>query len=266
MRSNTTKTKTKVPYGLNLKNDSRKTPESRGSSTSKTPTSTPTDDGRWPSVNSKPAPLMTRSLRGILPHEGTPKPAKLSLLAETNKTLEKYATLPRRRSARDSAKDLKVKSNSRENSATRSSVFRNRIGRDSPALKTLPPYPRRKQTPKTKIYHEISSQTALTCSDIEKAFSGEAVAPSSPLDVEKVEKDVQVDMRLLDLEKLQEELKQAKEKYDSLAKHLQEEKEKNTQLECELKGEKSEKESLQKELQQNSERVLALLGSNGTLF
>lgn len=208
---------------------------------------------------------MTRSLRGILPHDGTPKSLRISALAETNKTLEKYATLPRRRPTSDGIKDLKVKSVSRENSVTRSNLLRSRIGRDNAVLKTLPPYPRRKQTPKIKIYHEISSQTALTSLDIDKAFSGEAVSPSSPLDVEKLEKDVQVDMRLLDVERLQEELKQAKEKHDSLAKNLQEEKEKNKKLECELKEEKSEKESLQKELQQNSERVLALLGSNGKL-
>lgn len=251
---------------MNFKNEARRTPTSRGGNsstiTTKTPSSTPTDDGRWPSVNSKPAPLMTRSLRGILPHDSTPKSLRLSALAETNKTLEKYATLPRRKTNNtvDSIKDLKVKSVSRENSVTRSSLLRNRIGRDNSVLKTLPPYPRRKQTPKIKIYHEISSQTALTCTDIEKVFSGEAVLPSSPLDVEKLEKDVQVDMRLLDVERMQDELKLAKEKHENLMKTLQEEKERNQKLECELKGEKSEKESLQKELEQNTERVLAILG------
>lgn len=205
---------------------------------------------------------MTRSLRGILPHDGTPKSLRLSALAETNKTLEKYATLPRRKTTQDSIKDLKIKSVSRENSVTRSSLLRSRIGRDNPVLKTLPPYPRRKQTPKIKIYHEISSQTALTCNDIEKAFSGEVISPSSPLDTEKLEKEIQVDMRFLDLEKLQEELKQTKEKHENLTKTLQEEREKNKKLECELKGEKSEKESLRKELQQNTERVLAILGGH----
>lgn len=254
------KTKSKVPDSLGIKKDVRRIPASRTGSTTKTPTTTPTDDGRWPSINSKPSPLMTKSLRGILPHESTLKSHRLNALVETNKTLEKYATLPRRRTTADSIKDLKAKSVSRENSITRSSLLRSRIGRDSAVLKTLPPYPRRKPTTRIKIYHETSCQTALTCTDIEKAFSGEAVSPSSPLDVEKSDRDVQVDMRLLDIEKLQDELKQAKEKCENLTKTLGEEREKSKKIESELKEQKSEKESLQKELQQNTERVLAILG------
>lgn len=249
-----------MPDNLNIKKDIRRTPVSRGNSSTKTPSSTPTDDGRWPSINSKPAPLMTRSLRGILPHDSTPKSARINSLAETNKTLEKYATLPRRRTVTESIKDLKVKSVSRDNSVTRSSLLRSRIGRDSGVLKTLPPYPRKKSMPKTKIYHETCSQTALTCTDIERALSGEAVSPADPSDVEKLDRDVQVDMRLLDLEKLQEELRQTKEKYDIIVKTLKDEKVKNQKLEEELKEQKSEKEGLQKELKQNTERVLAILG------
>lgn len=49
--------------GSNKKESKRCVSVSRPNATPKTPT-----DGRWPSVNSKPAPLMTRSLRGILPN------------------------------------------------------------------------------------------------------------------------------------------------------------------------------------------------------
>lgn len=264
-------TKPKPPDNLSVKKDVKRTQLVRSNSTNKTPVVTPTDDGRWPSVYSKPAPLMTRSLRGMLPNDATPKSLRVSTLTETNKTLEKYATLPRRRKEKsaDNLKKLQTKPLTRENSIARSSLFRSRNPRETAVLKTLPPYPRRKQTPKIKIYHETCSQTALTSTDIEKFFAGESVSPTNPHDIDKAEKDVQVDMRLLDVEKLQEELKQANEKYEGLLKSYDEQTEKLRIAEEELKGEHLEKEGLKNELTQNTERVLAILsgqnsyGSNG---
>lgn len=258
----TLKTKTKPTDNSGGRKDARHTPVSRTTPVTRTPASTPTDDGRWPSVNSKPAPLMTRSMRGILPQETASRSSRLSTWGESSRALEKYATLPRCRKEKltESIKPHKVKSVTRENGAWRTGLCRSKFVGDEVAVKSLPPYPR-KQTPKIKIYHETSSQTAFTLSDIEKAFAGETVSPSSLSDAEKIDKDIQVDTMTLDLEKVQEEIKQTKKKYEAASKLLRELQDKCRTTENELKEERLEKKSLSKELQQNTERVLAILSA-----
>lgn len=123
--------------------------------------------------------------------------------------------------------------------------------------------PKSKQ--KTKIYHEICVQTALTMSDVEKAFSGFCVPPKSPVDVEKIDKDVQVDMRARDVEKLQEQLKKLNEKYEGLCTKHKAQSEKLRETEDRLKEECLEKQGLKEELQNNSQRVLAILGGENSV-
>lgn len=207
------------------------------SKTTKTPSVTPTDDGRWPSVNSKPAPLMSRSFRGIME---TPK------TRQDTKTIEKYATLPRRRKDKSNEDDKKLqlpkKSTSREPTPSKNFNV--------------------KKKQKIKIYHETAIQTALTMTDVTKALSGENVSPPSPQDVEKCDKNEQVEMSVKEIEVLQMQLKDLKEKYEFLAKEHKLQSEKLLQTEGKLREESVEKEGLKEELRTNQQRVLAILGEN----
>lgn len=256
--SNKTPSKSRaVPDNLPLsfnKKETKKT-ASRGSSSTRTPTGTPSDDGRWPSVNSKPAPLLAKT-----PRAETPIKSRLSHVVDNkNNTLEKYATLPRRRKEKsaDNINDVK-RTLSRENSANRSSTLRRQIT----PQKTLPPYPRKKAIPKTKIYHEISIQTALTNSDIEKALSGVAVNPSHPQDTEKCDKEIQADRSYEELEKVKEQHNKLNELYEKLKTEHEETRKKLLDTEERLNGEIIEKNGLKEELRQNTERVLAILGGD----
>uniref|UniRef100_V5GQJ5 Uncharacterized protein n=1 Tax=Anoplophora glabripennis TaxID=217634 RepID=V5GQJ5_ANOGL len=253
------RTKT-APSNLDLtlaKKETKKSTSTRNGSGTRTPSSTPTDDGRWPSINSKPAPLMSRSLKAQIDLKSRISPMD-------TKTIEKYATLPRRRKEKsaDSIKDQR-KATSRENSMHRIAL-RKSSRETTPSKMTSSLYlPKSKQ--KTKIYHEICVQTALTLSDMEKAFSGFSVPPKSPIDVEKTDKDVQVDMRARDIEKLQDQLKKLNEKYEGLCSKHKAQSEKLKETEERLKEERLEKEGLKEELQNNSQRVLAILGGDNSV-
>lgn len=233
-------------------------PASRASSSTRTPITTPTDDGRWPSINSKPAPLMSRSVRGLFHAEGTPKKST----PETKSTaLEKYATLPRRRKEKsaDNFDDL-TKKQSKENGPNKIT-----IKRQSSAPKSLPPYPRKKSIPKTKIYHETSVQTALTQTDIEKAFLGVAVNPAQPQDIETCDKDVQVDSKIKEIENLKAQLKALTDSHEKLLANFNSQHENLSEIKQKFDEEHTEKNALKDELKQNTDRVLAILGNDNSL-
>lgn len=266
-----TRTKT-APDSLSLhqnsaKKDLKKNPIKQTVPTKNTPSITPTDDGRWPSINSKPAPSLTRSFRGLLPHDTPPARSRLQS-SEAKNTLEKYGTLPRRRKEKsaDSIRDLK-KPNSRDSSTSRSNTvtaLKKQNSREGTPAKSLPPYPRKKPVPKTKIYHEISVQTAWTVSDIEKALSGAIVSPTDPKDAEKNEQEVQVDCGKEELAKVQENLREISEKYDRLQQEMLEQKKMLNETDQRLKEERLEKDGLKEELKRNTDRVLAILGGNAS--
>uniref|UniRef100_A0A182T7Q6 Uncharacterized protein n=1 Tax=Anopheles maculatus TaxID=74869 RepID=A0A182T7Q6_9DIPT len=200
--------------------------------------------------------------------------------------VDKFATLPRRRKER-SAEDLKAGlvggSSSRSNSVTREQVS-NRMAMS--LFKKLPAntktsaemgssnkmsslvassHPRltsstKKLTQKTKIYHETSVQTAITCKDVEDAFGGNA--RNVRIDaVEMVSKQTQSDIRDKEMERLEEKLKKVTGEYTSLMSKLSEKSQMVTSLEQKLLVEREEKLAAQKELQNNTDRVLGMLES-----
>ncbi|KAF5273882.1 hypothetical protein FQA39_LY00997 [Lamprigera yunnana] len=255
----TPNSKNKTPSNLTLsvpKNEKSK-PASRASSSTRTPITTPTDDGRWPSIHSRPAPLMGRSMRTLFHAEPT-TPSKKPALEPKSTALEKYATLPRRRKEKsaDNLHDLTIKQTSTKENAKPS------LKRHTVTPKSLPPYPRKKGMPKTKIYHEVGMQTALTQTDIEKAFSGIAVQPAQPQDIETCDKDVQVDLKMEEIEKLQEHLRSLTEKHEKLMADFNIQSKELMNTKQKLDEDTTEKNALKEELKQNTERVLAILGND----
>ncbi|CAG9815375.1 unnamed protein product [Phaedon cochleariae] len=251
-----------APTSLDLaggsKKDTRKASSAtvRTSSNSRTASTTPSDDGRWPSVNSKPAPLMSRSLKGSL---DSPK-QKLSQLDA--KTIEKYATLPRQKKEKvaDSVRDQK-KSRSRENTLHRIALTKKSSRDINPTpSKTTNSLLLPKSKAKTKIYHESSIQTVLTMSDVENALTGATVSPKTPLDLEKCDMYVQVELSDPEVEKLQRMLGQLNDKFESLQVEHLKQTEKLKETESKLTDVTIEKEGLRKELENNTQRVLAILG------
>ncbi|KAJ8955167.1 hypothetical protein NQ318_009060 [Aromia moschata] len=233
----------------------------RNTSGARTPSTTPTDDGRWPSINSKPAPLMSRSLRGQI------ESPKQRLTQTEAKSIEKYATLPRRRKEKsaDNIREQK-KPTSRENSTHRLAQARKNSRENTPSkmMMTASLYlPRGKQ--RTRIYHEVCVQTALTMCDVENALLGVTMRPKSPMDVEKCDAGVQADMRARDIEKLQEQLKKVTDKYQTLCDEHKLQTDKLKETEERLKEERLEKEGLKEELHNNSQRVLAILGGENSM-
>ncbi|XP_039292266.1 serine-rich adhesin for platelets isoform X2 [Nilaparvata lugens] len=188
------------------------------------------DDGRWPSSFSKShqvnLPKSSRqSLVSSISIQDTKKISSPQSLMSTSfcqmlldsptssNTLEKYATLPRRR--RKSAENLSLPPtiNSREPSLNRTASLRRKhlaamnsggSSTPSPPVKTMPPYPRNKS--RTKIYHETSVQTSLTSADLEDVLAG-----SPPVDVhtrvEVQHREIQVDRRIEAVERLEAQLK-----------------------------------------------------------
>jgi hypothetical protein len=241
--------KKSTPNSLDLAKKETKRPASAKSA--KTPSVTPTDDGRWPSINSKPAPLMSRSFRGMME---TPKGSKQM----DTKTIEKYATLPRRRKEK-SHEDVKEGLQKKLN---REDLVRLTNGKKSGSREATPSKNLNvvKKKQKIKIYHETGIQTALTITDVNKALAGLCVTPMSPKDVEKCDKNEQVDMSVKDVEILQAQIKDLKDKYDALHREHKLQSDKLVEIEGKLREESVEKEGLKEELKTNSQRVLAILG------
>lgn len=241
----------------------------------RTPLATPTDDGRWPSVGGKgtTTPRAATIRAGSAAPEGIlikTRVGTIALEAKQSNPLDKFGTLPRRRREK-SAEDLKG-SSSRSESVTRdqnrmttSLVKKLPTTRQDTPVKSLPSYPKlatatKKLVQKTKIYHEISIQTAITCQDVDDAFNGKA----KDIKVDAVEmchKHTQSDIRDKEMEKLEEKLKKITAEYSTLMTKHSEKSQMVTALEQKLLKEREEKLAAQKELQNNSERVLGMLGS-----
>lgn len=244
------KTRT-VPDNLPLSNkkDIVKKTVLRTTSINRSPAATPSDDGRWPSINSRPAPLLAKNVR-----------AEQKRIQHTNpndsksNALDKYATLPRSRKGR-SAENVKEtkKTSSRESSLGRLANFKKQ---KEIIQKTLPPYPKLK--PKTTIYHETTVQTSLTIDDIERALNGLTISPSQPQDIDKYDKEIQTDRYLEELEKIREQ-------YTNVKAELDEQKLLHAATEEKLKCEIMEKNGLKEELKQNSNRVLAILAHDDSI-
>lgn len=251
----TTRNKPPDNLSLSLKKDNKdttvkKTVSARTPSQTRSNITTPTDDGRWPSQYSRPAPSMTRSLRGILPANIEAKPK------EIKSTLEKYATLPRRRRER-SVDPGEPRPRSRETSLSRPKTN----VKSTPTSKNLIQTKQKKI--KTKIYHETSSQTALDCQDIEKALAGINFNPVNPQDVEKQDGDVQVDIPDERMAKVTEQFTTLLAQYEALkAEHAAKCKEVED-VRGELGAERHEKDCLKQELRTNNERIVAMMGGYG---
>ncbi|XP_055627126.1 uncharacterized protein LOC129769112 [Toxorhynchites rutilus septentrionalis] len=239
----------------------------------RTPLGTPTDDGRWPSIGGKgnvtPRSAGTRASSAA--PEGVSIKTRVGTLALEAKpccTPDKFGTLPRRRKEK-SAEDLKgasprSESLSREqNRMTSSLVKKLPSSKQDTPTKTLSNHPKlasvtKKLVQKTKIYHETSVQTAITCKDVEDAFCGKV----KDIRVDAIEvshKHTQSDIRDKEMEKLEEKLKKLTAEYSTLMTKHSEKSQMVTALEQKLLKEREEKLAAQKELQNNSERVLGLL-------
>ncbi|XP_059620136.1 uncharacterized protein LOC132264086 [Phlebotomus argentipes] len=227
----------------------------------RTPGVTPTDDRRWPSVGSRNGPTVPRAGRLSTPTSDVVNvKTRLGILAlEKSSPLDKYGTLPRRRKEMPSEEAEKT---SRSNSMSRDvSRSRRSTPKDSPA-KTLPVYPRtpKKASPKTKIYHEMSIQTAITSQDVADAFAGSAkyIDAHAP---ETTSTGVQSDIRDREIEALETTVNRLKEDQMSLQNSLAERAQQINAMQQELMREREEKLLIQRELQSNSERVFAMLES-----
>ncbi|PSN34415.1 hypothetical protein C0J52_16624 [Blattella germanica] len=220
-----------------------------------------TDDGRWPSSANKSHSVTPRSRAVVV--EGQSRKLSASalttpLMESKASALEKYATLPRRRRCKSPdipapvpimiETPLRSHSVSRDPSLNRAASLRKQHHqRDGSLNKSLPPYPRRRFH-KTVIYHETSSQTALTASDVEKALAGIPVREPAPIDaVETQEQEVQVDRRMEDLQHLESQLK-------ILTENSERQREELTEKERQLEQEKAER-------LESSQRLLAMLRS-----
>ncbi|XP_058832691.1 uncharacterized protein LOC131690743 [Topomyia yanbarensis] len=240
----------------------------------RTPLGTPTDDGRWPSVGGKGTiPPRSAGRAGSAAPEGVSIKTRVGTLALEGKPsspLDKFGTLPRRRRER-SAEELKI-SSPRSDSLTRdqnrmttSLIKKLPPTKQEITTRTLPNYPRlvgvtKKLIQKTKIYHETSVQTAITCQDVEDAFNGKAKDIKVDA-VETSQKATQSDIRDKEMEKLEEKLKKLTAEYSTLMSKHSEKSQMVTALEQKLLKEREEKLAAQRELQNNSERVLGMLGS-----
>ncbi|XP_044755770.1 putative leucine-rich repeat-containing protein DDB_G0290503 [Coccinella septempunctata] len=245
-----------VPNNLEIsKKESSKRPSTvRTPSSTRTPIPTPTDDGRWPSIHSRPAPLLSKSMKGSM--DPTTKRSTLD-----TKTIEKYATLPRRKkekSADDIEKPRKI--TDKETFTNKATQNKKTVPRESLSMR-ISTLGRRK---KIKIYQENGFQTALTMEDIDKALSGHSVRPPSPEDKEFDAKEIQVDMSITEVETLKEQLRVMTEKYEALSNDYKTQTCKLREVEDKWRAEAVEKEGLQQELKNNTERVLTILGDQNS--
>lgn len=226
---------------------------------------------------------MSRSVRGIIDTDITPKskPALTSIATATTlldanncKTIEKYATLPRRRKEKsaDDVKNMRKKSSSKEENLNRftstTSTTQSRNNNNTNNINKTPirtnfmmkSHHQKKQ--KIKIYHETCIQTALTMTDIDKAMAGLIVTATNPRDKEKCDQDIQVDMTMREYEELQDKFTKLNVKYEQLTNNYQQQSDKLCETETKLRAELVEKNGLKDELKINTERVLAILGGD----
>ncbi|XP_019894067.1 golgin subfamily B member 1 isoform X2 [Musca domestica] len=227
------------------------------------------DDGRWPGVGSTRANQSRRGL-SVTPDLGSLK-MRSSMMASMeikSSASSPYSTMPRRRKQK-SVEDLTGR-NSRSSSITRESRMTSSVimtsrkslsttaysnsstptqNKSMSASLTLAKQTASKklQQPvcKTRIYHEIASQTALTSADLEKAFAGVASTTRPVESVEQNHQGSQVDIRDQELERLRDEVRHFAQREQELS--------------SKLKRERDEKLAMQRELHLNTERVMGLL-------
>lgn len=235
-----------------------------------------TDDGRWPSSANKSHSSTPRS-RGGSVVDGQPRKLNVSgsssvvsssLMESKATALEKYATLPRQRRCKSPEVQTTLETTVRSHSVSRdpslnraASLRKQHHQREGSNLnKSLPPYPRRRYHGRTVIYHEASSQTALTVSDVEKALTGVAVKEVGPLDViETQDQEVQVNQRIEEVEHLEFQLKLLSEGHTQLkANSVRQTEELNSKKQL-LEEERAEKLALREERDLYCQRVLAML-------
>lgn len=250
----------------------------------RTPLATPTncDDGRWPSIGNRSALQTPRVLKTNTNSAAATPTNPDTLIIRTrigniqldskSSTFDKYATLPRRRKER-SVENL-TQAGSRSSSVTRNNLdslpnrMTSSVVRKLPSSttmtsnKSLPAYPKiakKPVVPKTKIYHEMSVQTAITCKDVDDAFSGNLKNLPRIDAVEMKTKETQSDIRDKEMEKLREKIDKMNADHSQLLAKLSEKSQTVSALEQELLKEKEEKLIAQKELQNNTERVMHML-------
>lgn len=216
----------------------------------RTPGGTPGhDDRRWP--------LMSGKNGGDNIIIGT-KYGPMVLDNKAAKSVENYATLPRRRKER-SVEDLQK--SLRSNSGVRVGPSSRRTpSKEASPQKTFPAYGSRGRPAKTKIYHETCVQTAITGTDIEDAFAGN-VKEIRVDAVQKVHKESQVDIRDRQIEQLEAKLHKLLNENEGLQSTLTDRNQILQSLEQQLMREREEKETYKNELHNNTERVMCMLES-----
>lgn len=225
----------------------------------RTPVSTPsTEDGRWPSNQLR----STTKVQPRCANDSLVIKTKVGPMVLENK-FDRFSTMSRRKKVK-SEEDLSEWRSNRSSSTTRdhmtsSTIVRRLSTRECPG-KGAPSFPPRyqKATSKTRIYHEASIQTALTCQDIDDAFSG------NPKDIQidaitKIHRGSQVNIRDREIEILEEKIKQMTAENKTLRQSLIEQSQLLTTMENQLGRERDEKTAMKKELQSNTERVLGML-------
>lgn len=163
------------------------------------------------------------------------------------------------------ATKLESRSTSREASLSRLSAAKKpRVpsSRDLTGLrKCLPPYPRAKTIEKTRIYHETSVQTGLTCEDIENALAGVAIRQHDPEVRERLEAHSQTEGTWEELRDVQSQLKIVTAEANQLRKDNEKAALERSKLERLLAEERADHAFARQELDKNSRRVLAMLGT-----
>ncbi|XP_063225994.1 uncharacterized protein LOC134532896 [Bacillus rossius redtenbacheri] len=171
------------------------------------------DDGRWPSTaRSRPAP--TRPRGGSVESQparpavsSTTSSGGAGAMESKSSALDKYATLPRRGRRQSPDPPARGLSVSRDSSLNRAASLRRQHVAGG-AARSLPPYPRRRSHQRTRIFHETGVQTALTGRDVEQALAGVGIRERTPLREPALDRDVQVDLRDEEIERLESRLKE----------------------------------------------------------
>lgn len=255
-------------------------------------------DGRWPSVSTKCQTPHGKphSATGASSAHGTPehliiktKVGPICLAADASGPDSKaYATLPRRRKEK-SDEDLHTRmqrSSSAQRDRMATSLVKRQLAKEladpkvvsgrpsavstpsrrstlsgirfAPAAAVTPPSA---TMPKTKIYHEISIQTALTGDDVCTALAG--LLPASmmrPVDAVATEaRACQVDIRDTEIEALHEQLRRARDQVTALQSAVGERGQQLLGVEQQLARERDEKLAMTQELQSNTQRILGML-------
>lgn len=238
----------------------------------RTPGSTPTiEDGRWPSLATPKSVIKSNRNGGssVTPENIVikTKAGPISLDFKSS-SIDKYATLPRRRKEKSDEDLFRAKSirstSAQRDRMTSSVVVKRQLSKEStPAVASTPTKPMtqksgKKTMPKTRIYHETSVQTAITCKDIADAFAG--VIRDIRVDgIEFCDRASQVDIRDREIERLQSQVKQLNAQVNGLQETVAERSQSLTTCEQQLSRERDEKLALEKEMKSNTERVMGML-------